>query len=30
MIPVKTDDNVFSVFLILFQFFLTYLDDNDG
>ena len=30
MIPVKTDDNFFSVFLILFQFFLAYLDDNDG
>ena len=30
MIPVKTDDNVFSVFLFLLQFFLAYLDDNDG
>ena len=30
MIPVKTYANFFSVFLILFQFFLAYLDDNDG
>ena len=30
MIPVKTDDNVFSVFLFLLQFFVAYLDDNDG
>lgn len=30
MIPVKTEANFFSVFLILFQFFLAYLDDNNG